>query len=474
MLVTKNLSFDGHGGTLFENVEVSLDSTAKKRVAIVGRNGCGKSTLLKLLKGDLEPSTGTVSRSGESIAFLHQDIVFPDETQKVGAYLESKLEEEWMAYKIDIAFEDVALPKEVLDLELQHLSGGQRVRVGLAELLLDDPTILLLDEPTNHLDTNSVLWLIEFTKNFNGTVAFVSHDRSFINAVADQIWEITSAHNIQNYGCNYDQFLIERYNRYQKMLQAHEFSQREVTELENWLRENANHPKYKFTATVAQKKKALERMEKKAPPEPVADPRVRMHALNPSQKGTVISVKIEEKKFDDRSILKDLNFKIESGERIQIQGANGTGKTTLLNIMAGEDKAFSGQVTLREGYKVGYFHQFCNLNVNESVLDEFGSRTQIEYTHARGTLASYLFPAELVDEKIKNLSYGQQRRLELAILLTNKPDLLLLDEPTNHLDLFLREDLERFLLEQELAMVIISHDTYFVKKIGITRTIKLV
>lgn len=473
MLIAKNLSFDSSDGTLFADVDVSLDSAAKKRVAVVGKNGCGKSTLLKLLKGELEPGSGTVSCSHEVIGYLRQDIQFPDENMLVGAYLESKLEEEWMSYKIEMVLDEVGLPMDMTLMALSTLSGGQRVRIAIAELLLEEPTILLLDEPTNHLDHATIDWLIGFLENFNGSVAFVSHDRYFINKVANQIWEITADHKIEVYGCKYDEFLIERYNRYQKKLQLHEFSQREVNELEAWLKENANHPKYKFTATVAQKKKALERMEKKAPPEPVADPRVKMHNLGTPQKGTVVSAKIAAKKFDDRQILKDLEVKVASGERVLIRGANGTGKTTLLNIMAGHDKDFDGQLTQRSEIKLGYLRQFSDLDIENTVLDEFGKRTEIDYTQRRNILASYLFPAEFMEEKIGNLSYGQQRRLELAIMLTNKPDVIFLDEPTNHLDIFLREDLERFLVEQEIAMCIISHDQYFIDRIGITRVIEL-
>jgi len=476
MLIAKGISYETADGKLFEDVDVSLDSAAKKRVAIVGKNGCGKSTLLKILLGKLEPATGTVSSSREVVAYLQQDFDFGDETQTVESYLTSKLEEEWMTYKIEMVLDEVGLSNDIQSVELKNISGGQRVRIGLAEVLLTEPTILLLDEPTNHLDHDSIEWLIGFINKFSGSVAFVSHDRHFINEVADQIWEINN-HHIEVYGCKYDQFLIERYNRYEKMLAAHEFSQREVTELEKWLDENANHPKYKFTATVAQKKKALERMEKKAPPEPIPDPRVKMRDIDPTEKGTVLTLKIDKKSFPtpegEREILKNVELKIDSKDRILLRGPNGSGKTTLLNIISGDDKDFEGKRHLRSETNVGYLHQFSGLDGENTVLEEFGKKTSVEYTMRRNILAKYLFPADFMESTIKNLSYGQQRRLELAILLTNKPNLLLLDEPTNHLDIFLREDLERFLIEQDVAMCIISHDTYFIEKIGITRTVEL-
>jgi len=476
MLIAKGLSYENSDGKLFENIDVSLDSAAKKRVAIVGKNGSGKTTLLKLLLGKLEPNTGTVSVSREVIAYLQQDTEFPDENRTVEEYLTTKLEEDWMTYKISMVLDEVGLPAEIASVELKNISGGQRVRIGLAEVLMTEPTILLLDEPTNHLDKDSIEWLIGFINGFKGSVAFVSHDRHLINEVADQIWEITN-HHIETYGCKYDEFLIERYNRYEKMLAAHEFSQREVTELEAWLKENANHPKYKFTATVAQKKKALERIEKKAPPEPIPDPRVHMRDIDPTDKGTVISLKIDKKSFpaDDgeREILKDVELKIDSKDRILLRGPNGSGKTTLLNIISGDDKDFEGKRVMRENTKVGYLRQFSSMDPANTVLDEFGKQTAVEYTMRRNILAKYLFPEEFMETTIKNLSYGQQRRLEIAILLTNKPSLLLLDEPTNHLDIFLREDLERFLVDQNVAMCIISHDTYFIEKIGVTRVVEL-
>jgi ATP-binding cassette subfamily F protein 3 len=473
MLLTQKLLYDHYGQHLFEDVNVSLDSAAKKRVAVVGKNGCGKSSLLKLLVGELEPTEGTVSCAREVIGYLEQEPDFGDDEKLAGEFLESKLEEEWMTYKVEMVLDEVGLPLDVQVQQLKNLSGGQRMRIALAEVLMKEPTILLLDEPTNHLDTASIDWLTGFLNAFRGTVAFVSHDRGFINRVADQIWEITPEKNIEVYGCKYERFLVERYERYLKKLAAFELSNREMKELQDWLRENGNNPKYKFTATVAQRKKALERMESKAAPEPIADPRVKMQHLTKDQNGAVIGGKIIGKSFDGRKILQNIEFKIRAGERVHIRGPNGSGKTTLLRILAGEDKDFEGSLTLKKDLKIGYLSQFSSLDADDTVINQFSSRTQVEYSVARSILAKYLFPSDYVEEKVKNLSFGQQRRLELAILLTNKPDLLLLDEPTNHLDIFLREDLESFLVQQEVAMCVISHDQYFLDKLEITHEIEL-
>ncbi|MCC6643680.1 ABC-F family ATP-binding cassette domain-containing protein, partial [Candidatus Peregrinibacteria bacterium] len=242
MLLAKNLNFDHGGEELFHDVSISLDSKAKKRIAIVGKNGSGKSTLLKLLAGILEPQKGTVTASEETVVYLQQNLEFTEITGTVEAYLVGKLEEEWMSYMIDMAFTDVGLDESIKTRTFSELSGGQKVRVALVELLLKQPTVLLLDEPTNHLERESIEWLKGFVSGFDGSVAYVSHDRNFINETADQIWEITPSKEIQIYSCNYDQFLIERYERYEKALQEYNFSQRERLELEAWLRENANHP----------------------------------------------------------------------------------------------------------------------------------------------------------------------------------------------------------------------------------------
>ena len=473
MLVAKQLSYDGSDGLLFDEVDVALDSSSKKRVTIVGKNGCGKTTLLKILAGEIIPRSGSVSCVRETIGFLHQEINFPDPKQTVNDYLTGKLEEEWMSYKIDMALDEVKLDPAILTTEVGKLSGGEKVRIGLAEVLFLEPTILMMDEPTNHLDYEAIQWLKGFVNDFNGTVVMVSHDRDFINSVSNQILEITGGKKIESYGMKYDEFLIERFNRYQRALQLFDASQRERVELEMWLRENANHPKYKFTSTVAQKKKALERMEKGIPPEPVSDPRVRMQDLENAREGNVLSLKIDKKSFGDREILRNMEIRVQSGERILITGPNGSGKTTLMNIIGGKDKDFSGEVKLRTPEKLGYLRQFCDLNMEDKVIDEFCSRTMIDYTLSRSILASFLFPADMIDLEVKRLSFGQQRRLELAILLTNKPDLLLLDEPTNHLDIFIREDLENFLVNQSVAMIIITHDRYFADKLGITRNIEL-
>lgn len=473
MLIAKQLSFDGRDGLLFDQIDISLDGASKKRATIIGKNGCGKTTLLKILKGDLEPKSGSVSCIREVIGFLPQDIVFPDLHQTAGDFLTTKLEEEWMSYQIDMAMEEVGLSSDILKMKLGELSGGQKVRIGLIEILLLEPTILMLDEPTNHLDRESINWLKGFVKNFSGSVLMVSHDRDFINATTNQILEITGDRKIETYGMSYNAFLIERFHRYEKALQLFEYSQRERTELELWLRENANHPKYKFTATVAQKKKALERLEKGIPPQPVADPRIKMRDLENSAPGNVLTLQLNRKNFGDHEILKNLELRIASGERFLIQGPNGSRKTTLLKIIAGLDKDFDGSIRLRQPEKVGYLQQFCSLNPDNTVIDEFCEKTITDYTLSRSILASFLFPSEKIDERVSRLSFGQQRRLEIAILLTNKPDLLLLDEPTNHLDIFLREDLENFLINQSVAMVIISHDKYFVEKLKIKEIIKL-
>lgn len=473
MLKTDQLTFIINGQPLFQDVNISLDSHSGKKVALVGKNGCGKSTLLKIFNRELKPTRGSLSLANESIGYLPQEINF-SARELVGEYLEKKLAEPWLEYKIDTALADVGLSDEYLIKDMMNLSGGEKVKVFLAGLLLDDPTILMLDEPTNNLDDDGVEWLEKFIRDFKGSAIIVSHDRYLINRTVQKIWEIDpDTLGISVFAGNYDVFLAEKKRLYEKRTMEYNNETREIQEIEMWLRAYEFHPKYRFSHIVASKKAKLGKLKAVQMNKPVADPKISINGLDTLKRGLVLKADVKSKSWGSTEVLKDLCFDIHKNEKILIKGKNGSGKTTLLNIIAGEDQNFVGEITIGENTKIGYVRQFSDLNKDNNVLQEFEAKTGTLETKSRSILARYLFGADKIISKIGSLSFGELKRLDLAIVLAGGPNLLILDEPTNHLDIYTREELEAFIVEQQVAMIVVSHDRYFIEKIGLTEVIEI-
>lgn len=473
MLKTNKITYQINDRILFQDLDVSLDSKSHKKVALVGQNGCGKSTLLKIFNDETSPSKGTISKANEIIGYLPQNIEL-SRSLLVGEFLESKLTEKWLDYKIDKVLRNVGLKTDFILREIDSLSGGERVRVALAGILLDEPTILLLDEPTNHLDQAGILWLIKFIRAFRGSIIVVSHDRFLINQAINEIWEINpDQKNIVVYGGNYDFFLEESKKLHDKRMMEYNMEQREIEKTEKWLKQNEFSSRYRFSTIVSSQKGKLRKLKAWQSDRPLESAKIKLKDLKYDEKGLVLSAKITAKKFADQSILENICFKIYKPDRLLVVGENGSGKTTLLKIISGEDNDFTGSLELGEGVKIGYLRQFSNLDDQQSILDEFEKHTQTTAPLSRSILAKYLFPSDKIISKVGVLSYGEKRRLDLAIILSQNPNLLLLDEPTNHLDIYRREELEAFLSAQDIPMLIVSHDQYFIDKIGINQILSL-
>lgn len=469
--------------------DVSLAVNSGEVIALIGENGAGKTTLLKITLGELQPDSGTVSLHHESIGYV------PQEAEAVGTVQDSFTlsVEEW---KTDYSLSLVGLEGISKNKTVASLSGGQKTRLALAKVLASDPdpTMLLLDEPTNNLDAVGLLWLERFIKGFRGGIILVSHDRAFINKVATSIAELHKG-NLKMYGGNYDFYKQQKENEYQTELEKYLNNLEERDRLEKAVKtqsEKSQHvhkhikrpdnDKYqrdffrnrvtvKFGQNAKMLQSRLKQLEDVEKPESSKNYKV---TLSGSVSPTKLIVRLEgaSKTF----LSKTLNYadiEIRGTERLHIQGSNGSGKTTLLKIAAGLTKPDSGEVTLGQNVQFGYFSQDIDgldygLSSYEN-LELTGANPTDIYREARSLGLSK-------NELRKNpseLSRGQQAKLGFAKLLLSKNQLLILDEPTNHLDLPTREKIESALQNYKGAMLIASHDKYFLQQIGIHSTINL-
>jgi ATP-binding cassette subfamily F protein 3 len=441
MIIIKNLTINIAGENLFEDVSFTLHKG--DRVGLVGPNGSGKSTLLKAILGEVEPDSGTIKVEHEQIGYLPQEVLFPD----------------------------------------KNLSGGQKTRLALSEILARKPSVLLLDEPTNHLDVEAVEWLEEIIRDFRGAVLIISHDRKLLDNTVNKILEIDPVNQSFNeYVGNYTDYVAEREKRMENQEVAYRLQQKEKKRLENWLalkRQEASI--YSDPA----KGKMIRAKEKQLQREIYDKEIVRPNALKKMRgvdiQGEVANAKLVckcngiTKSFDGKRVLKNVSFEMRGKERILLSGGNGSGKTVLLKILMGDMQADGGEMRMGTNISVGYFAQEHEiLDKNKTVIEEFSStKDLITNKDARQVLGSFLFSDQAVFKKVSTLSLGERVRLIFAKLTNQRNDLLILDEPTNHLDIQSREVVENALVEYQGTILFVSHDRYFIQKIAPDRRLNL-
>ncbi len=490
MLNLKNVSKSFDGKVVLNDVSFSLQQG--QIVGLVGDNGAGKSTVLKLLNGELLPDTGMVAYSGEFIGYLPQTYNFGDLT--VEAFLYSGIEDSSYAYRIPMTLEIVGLQDLKLNQICSTLSGGQKTKLYLASILLADPepTVLLLDEPTNNLDLDGLVWLENFVKNFTGSIVLTSHDRFFLDNTVTKIVEIKDG-ALNTYGGNYsfykEQKLIEekalerRYEDQQKSIKKIEENIREYKQkaIEGETTYTSRNPYQKKKAgkaarTAIVRERKLEKMLESSE-----------HIEKPNLKksyGVTISSEMHSGKlvldavdcgmqFNNNFIFQHVSFDIRGPERVWLVGKNGSGKSTLIKIVLGLQKQTLGSVRLGDGISVGYFSQDSHLDLNRTGIDILKNPNidlttcYIEADHL------HLSHADL-NKPLKQLSRGQIAKIEFLRLILQNNDLLILDEPTNHLEIDTREDIEKALQNYTGAILVASHDRYFIDKLGISKVIQLV
>lgn len=474
-----------------------------ERIGLVGYNGTGKSTLLKVLVGEYQPSVGSVEKGREvSIGYLHQDLLSFDtndsilevalnafekarqlqkEIEALGKTLEQTSDEVTLhlyteklheldildAYDIEHKTAEVlhglGFQQKDLGRPYKEFSGGWRMRVLLAKMILQNPDVLLLDEPTNHLDMPSIEWLEKYLQRYKGSVVVVSHDKYFLNRMVTKVIELYQK-ELHVYNGNYDFFEREKVERVALQQRAYENQQTYIQQQERFIeRFKAKASKAAQAQSIVKRLDKLERLEEAS----IEQRDIRIQFQIDKQPGKIIcELKHITKKFSNNIILENAHAEINRGDKIALVGANGKGKSTVLRIIAGAE-TFDGKRNWGHNIQESFYaqHQLEALNLSNSLLQEMKDcGSQQTEQQLRNVLGCFLFGGDDIDKKIKVLSGGEKARIALAKTMISKANFLLLDEPTNHLDMNSVELLINALNQYEGSYILVSHDRYFVSK----------
>jgi macrolide transport system ATP-binding/permease protein len=489
MLVLNNVTKTYGDKTVLNKINVSFKPG--EVVAVFGKNGEGKSTFLKIIGGETLPDDGLVDTNGNIIGYVPQ---FPHfENQSIKEFLDSRIKNELYSYQIDLALRQLELENIRLEEPAENLSGGQKTKLYLASLLLmePEPTALLLDEPTNNLDINGLNWLEQYIRNFRGTILLTSHDRYFLDRTVHKVLELQDG-IIKTYGGNYTfykqqkqaeissiekMYLVQKKKIHQIREDIAGYKERALSgELTYTSRNPYNKKKAAKaarTAIVRQKKleKFLESENFIEKPKFARKYGVNISGSVPSGK-LILSASNIVTDFGRKKVLNNISFEIRGNERIWVTGKNGAGKSTLLNICAGKLNNYSGTLKMGSGVKTGYITQEMQTNPDVLGINVLKSTGCDETTCYNRASHLNLKEADL-RKRVGEMSRGQVTKLEFTKLLLSDLDLLILDEPTNHLELETREEIEKALETFCGAVIIASHDRYFVQKLDIDYLIEL-
>ena len=504
MISLDNLTVSYGGWTLFDNISFLINP--KDRIGLVGKNGAGKTTLLRIITGEQQPTSGAVTINGEcTIGYLPQTMRVADTTTlveetakafdevlRLEAEIESLTREiaertdyesadyEQLLHRLNDAQDryhilggetrDADIEKTLLGLGFKRedfgratseFSGGWRMRIELAKLLLRRPSIFLLDEPTNHLDIESIQWLEEYLKNYNGAVLLISHDRAFLDNVTNRTVEL-SLGKITDYKVPYSKYVVLRAARRAQQLAAYENQQRMIAKPEEFIEKF----RYKPTKSnqVQSRIKQLERLERlEVEEEDLATLNIK---FPPAPRSGQIVAEINEAgmSFGAKHVFSGANFTIEKGDRIAFVGRNGEGKTTLARMLVGQLTPTEGSIRIGANVNIGYYAQ----NQDDLMDGEFTVYDTLDRvavgdirTRLRDILGAFLFRGEDIDKKVKVLSGGERARLAMARMMLEPRNLLVLDEPTNHMDMRSKDILKNAILKYDGTVVVVSHDREF-------------
>ena len=504
MISLDNLTVSYGGWTLFDNISFLINP--KDRIGLVGKNGAGKTTLLRIITGEQQPTSGAVTLNGDcTIGYLPQTMRVADTTTLVEETAKAfgevlRLEAEIDALTREIAertdYESAAyeqllhrlndaqdhyhiLGGETRDADIEktllglgfkrsdfgratsEFSGGWRMRIELAKLLLRRPSIFLLDEPTNHLDIESIQWLEEYLRGYNGAVLLISHDRAFLDKVTNRTVEL-SLGKIYDYKVSYSKYVVLRAERRAQQLAAYENQQRMIEKTEEFIEKF----RYKPTKSnqVQSRIKQLERLERlEVEEEDLATLNIKFPPA-PRSGQIVAEIRDAGMSFGEKHVFSGANFTIGKGDRIALVGRNGEGKTTLARMLVGQLTPTEGSVRLGANVNIGYYAQ----NQDDLMDGEFTVYDTLDRvavgdirTRLRDILGAFLFRGEDIDKKVKVLSGGERARLAMARMMLEPRNLLVLDEPTNHMDMRSKDILKNAIMKYDGTVVVVSHDREF-------------
>ena len=506
--VSKNFGF----GSFLENLSFTINEGDK--VAIIGQNGTGKSTILKIIAGKEPVDKGTIDiKKNSKIGYLEQQISDSDDNRLSKDILLSafsdilteeaklrKLEDEMSACsdddklekliskytkmhenfmsiggyeintKIEYILSGLKIEKSMLEKPYNVLSGGEKTLIQFAYILLSGPDILLLDEPTNHLDLKRIEWLENYLSKFPGTVIVVSHDRYFLDNIAKYVIEIDDKKGTVFNG-NYSYYVKEKENLELKAFETYKTQQKKIASMKEAVKrlkewgEKGDNPAFFRRANAIQKR--IDELEENSESKPKIQKKLPVNFVSEGRASNeCVILENYTVKFGDKIIFDNVDFKFFQKNKVALVGDNGTGKSTLIKSIVGEFNDYNG--TLRLGnVHIGYFEQIITFeNPDQTVYDYYSNMTASNEEQTRRTLNKFCFNKECIFKKINKLSGGEKIRLKLAVLLKKEVNMLIFDEPTNHIDITTREVLEDTLKDFKGAMIIVSHDRYFISQIA--------
>lgn len=499
-------SFDGEDIFTRVNFEVKTG----ERIGVVGRNGAGKSTLMKIIAGVEDYDSGHISKiknlrmgyltqqmtlnSSASVfeemskPFEHlkkMELLIREETNWLADHASNYYSEEYQQHmeryesltnqfeqldgyqyesKIKTVLHGLNFNEDDFDKPINDFSGGQKTRLSLAQMLLNEPDLLLLDEPTNHLDLETTKWLEDYLKYFKGAIVIISHDRYFLDKIVTQIYDVALG-DVKRYVGNYEQFIEQRDKYYESRMQEYERQQDEIKRLETFVEKNITRAS--TSGMAKSRRKTLEKMERIDKPMLDARSANIQFGFNRNTGNDVMNIRNLKIGYDS-PITSPINIEVSKGDHIAIIGPNGVGKTTLIKTIAQRQNQLEGEITFGANLQIGYYDQKqaefkSNKTIIDYVWDQYPTMNEKDI---RAILGRFLFVQDDVKKVINDLSGGEKAHLQLALLMLQRDNVLILDEPTNHLDIDSKEMLEQALKDFEGTILFVSHDRYFINQLA--------